>query len=394
MISREVYEAVDRTFRDILKAETPIFADIPFGGCLFVFGGGFRQIMLVIPKGSRADIVSSCLNMSFLWQYITVLKLRVNMRVKQALNRDNPNLALQLQAFADYLLDIGDDKVETLSINIYQRPTKTDLIKLPKAMVVPGNNLINLLRGVYPGLYSNPQTIDHSSMMSSAILTTKNKDVASINELLLRVFPGESRTYYSADKPKNMDNQQLAPTELLNSIETGSLPPHALTLKIGVPVMCLRNLNPKQGLCNGTRLIVKCLLANVIEACIATGSHAGTVVYIPRVKIHTDNDPSVLMPFERCQFPVRLAFGMTINKAQGQTLDSLGLYLPNHVFGHGQLYVALSRVKTPESIKIMVDSNCNTKLPHSIQSSNETYTRNVVYTEVVKNYSPDINMES
>ena len=186
--------------------------------------------------------------------------------------------------------------------------------------------------------------------------------------------------------------QQLAPSELLNSIETGSLPPHALTLKIGAPIMCLRNLNPNQGLCNDTRLIVKCLLANVIEACIATGAHAGTVVYIPRIKIHTDSNPSVLIPFERLQFPVRLAFGMTINKAQGQTLDNLGLYLPNHVFSHGQLYVALSRVKTPESIKIMVDSNSNSSLSQSVQSSDDTYTRNVVYPEVIKDYDSDDNI--
>ncbi|OAD76965.1 hypothetical protein PHYBLDRAFT_165462 [Phycomyces blakesleeanus NRRL 1555(-)] len=59
--------------------------------------------------------------------------------------------------------------------------------------------------------------------------------------------------------------------------------------------------------------------------------------------------------FKRCQFPARLAFAMTINKSQGQTLDKVGLYLPDHVFGHGQLYVALSRVRTPNSVKIMVD---------------------------------------
>ena len=47
--------------------------------------------------------------------------------------------------------------------------------------------------------------------------------------------------------------------------------------------------------------------------------------------------------FIRKQFPIRLCFAMTINKAQGQTIHNVGLYLPQHVFSNGQLYVALSR---------------------------------------------------
>ena len=62
------------------------------------------------------------------------------------------------------------------------------------------------------------------------------------------------------------------------------------------------------------------------------------------------------MPFvvKRKQFPVRLCFAMTINKAQGQTIEKLGLYLPTPVFTHGQLYVAVSRVKKKEDLKILI----------------------------------------
>lgn len=102
----------------------------------------------------------------------------------------------------------------------------------------------------------------------------------------------------------------------------------------------------------------------------------GQVVQIPRIKLRTkDSDP---MTFERKQFPLRPAFAMTVNKSQGQTLDQMTLFLPSPVFTHGQLYVALSRVSSPTSIRIF------STLPR--QSRNPlppNATRKVVYTEVL-----------
>ena len=57
--------------------------------------------------------------------------------------------------------------------------------------------------------------------------------------------------------------------------------------------------------------------------------------------------------FKRKQFPIRLRFAMTVNKSQGQTIPNVGVYLPDPVFSHGQLYVAMSRATARKNIRIL-----------------------------------------
>jgi len=66
------------------------------------------------------------------------------------------------------------------------------------------------------------------------------------------------------------------------------------------------------------------------------------------------SDSGLPFKFQRRQFPISLCFAMTINKSQGQTLSRVSLYLPQHVFTHGQLYVVISRVKTKRGLKILI----------------------------------------
>ena len=70
------FEAVHRTLTDICSN------DSLFGGVPTLFGGDFAQILPVVPRGSRADIVNACLQRSFLWPSLRVLSLRINMRVR------------------------------------------------------------------------------------------------------------------------------------------------------------------------------------------------------------------------------------------------------------------------------------------------------------------------
>jgi hypothetical protein len=146
------------------------------------------------------------------------------------------------------------------------------------------------------------------------------------------------------------------------------IPPHRLALKVGVLVILLRNLDAASGLYNGTRLIIWRLAWRLIIAQIIGGTHAGNIVNIPRITT-TANHSKWPFTLQRRQFPLQLAFAMTINKAQGQTMKTVGIYLPEPVFTHGQLYVALSRATHVNDV--------------SIFCLNGRTTTNVVYMELL-----------
>ncbi|KAL4579746.1 hypothetical protein LXL04_015911 [Taraxacum kok-saghyz] len=124
------------------------------------------------------------------------------------------------------------------------------------------------------------------------------------------------------------------------------------------------------------RLICKCFQMNVIDAEITVGHHAGKRVFLPRIPLCPSADDMFPFKLKRKQFPIRLSFAMTINKAQGQTILNVGVYLPESVFSHGQLYVALSRGISRENTKVLVK-------PVKEFTNEGVYTSNVVYREVL-----------
>ena len=173
--------------------------------------------------------------------------------------------------------------------------------------------------------------------------------------------------YHNGGKVKNADKWggNLYSPEHLHKLNPSDLPPHELKLKVNTIVILLRNLSTKDGLCNGTRLKVLEMKKNVILAKILTGifkiyiifiifvlgEKAGEIQMLWRIKLSSE-DEKLPVKLERHQFPIKPAFAMTINKAQGQTYEYVGVDLRREIFDHGQLYVALSRAKAFGRLKV------------------------------------------
>ncbi|KAG5551961.1 hypothetical protein RHGRI_010152 [Rhododendron griersonianum] len=105
------------------------------------------------------------------------------------------------------------------------------------------------------------------------------------------------------------------PNKYLNSLDPNGLSHFKLELKVGYPIILLKNIAPKDGFCNGTRMMVVRCDSRIIEVKILTGEQFGKLVFIPRISLSSSSSD---FPFNmtRRQFPVRLVYALTINKSQ------------------------------------------------------------------------------
>ncbi|UYV78756.1 hypothetical protein LAZ67_16002666 [Cordylochernes scorpioides] len=285
-------EIVDRLLKDIMHC------DLAFGGKVVVLGGDFRQVLPVVPRASRAEIVAACIKQSKLWPLFVILRLTQNMRA-----------GIDAQSFSQWLLKVGDGDLPT---------DQQGLISLPESCIFHG---VDLVQEIFGSSYG-----DITALSQSVILTPKNTDSLEINEKVLDRLPNRSQCFLSVDSVEceNVEEQNNYPTEFLNSLTPTGMPPHRLNLKIGAIVMLLRNLNPKQGLCNGTRMVIQRMRSHVLEAQILTGTKVGQTVLVPKISL-APSDTNLPFILKRRQFPLRLAFAMTINKAQGQTFARVSI---------------------------------------------------------------------
>uniref|UniRef100_A0A183CEF9 ATP-dependent DNA helicase n=1 Tax=Globodera pallida TaxID=36090 RepID=A0A183CEF9_GLOPA len=237
-------------------------------------------------------------------------------------------------------------------------------IKLPPCMVEIERDA--LIEFVFPLDLLKDPVAQWAQLEGRAILCPLNRETLELNNIIMDRLPTREKVYTGFTTPVSdettvdvglQNNAADVNYENLSRLTPPGIPEHNLRVKVGAVMMIITNISLEEGLCNGTRVQIMELFTHIIRCRILTGTHRGNThdLHVARFLFGGDSRAphEGLLRCERIQFPLRPGSVMTINKAQGQTLSHVGILLDrSQCFAHGQLYVALSRVRQAENIKV------------------------------------------
>lgn len=210
----------------------------------------------MVTRGTPAEEIDACLKSSRLWSSVTTVSSKTNMR---AHNTGDASA----EAFSQYLLSIGNGTHQAID-------SCTDRIRLRQEFCHHVSSAKDMILNVYPDFVLNFR--NNSWLAERAFLASTNDTTLSLNNDILDMIPGRSITFISINSTIDADHAVMYPTEFLNSIEDSSILSHLLKIRVGEPIISIRNIRPPI-LCNGTRLVVKSFRHNIIEAIIITGKY-------------------------------------------------------------------------------------------------------------------------
>src|SRR5271154_2679333 len=184
-------------------------------------------------------MVAASIRRSILWNQVKMYYLHQNMRLEQT---------PEMEAFAQWLLDVGG------GVDL----DNSGKVEIPQYMHCVNETIDGLVDEIYPDIGHGDK--DDEYFLDRNIMACTNDSVMDLNAELLNKFPGEKHVLLASDsvdlEDEGINEYQPYPVEYLNSLVSSSLPLAHLELKVGCPVMLLRNLDASKGLCNGTRLRV------------------------------------------------------------------------------------------------------------------------------------------
>jgi hypothetical protein len=361
--------------------------------CLFVFFGDFRQILPVVKKGTATDILAATISSSSLWPEFEVEVLTQNMRLTALQNNlssdTTPEEQLEYQKQLRYnnsLLALAEGGESDDCIIVKQ---DTTLLERKSQVALKGiqyfvNNEESKLQA-YNWLY--PDGFSPDVATDNCILAATNASGDIWNSYIQSKNPNEATVYKSTDHLCQVDDefghlQNILNDKVLNHIKGSGIPEHTLTVKVNDVCLLLRHMtamSPEAA----TNQRVRIVQLNCHTIRVVTISETPVQLIIPRIrfKFQTHHGNGYLMM--RVQFPLRLAYCMTYNKSQGQTLHKVLLDTTEQPFTHGHAYVSLSRVRSVDNIRIF----CNSSDVVTIDDKETCTITNIVYIPVLQHIS-------
>lgn len=203
----------------------------------------------------------------------------------------------ELEQFSQWLLSIGDGTCGD------------GVVEIPESMMTPEETLDSLIDCTFPNLeenYTNCKWLGERT-----VVCPTNAEADEVNNFMVEKFFGDLVEYKSIDTTEE-NNVEFTP-EFLNTCSLPGMAPHLLRLKRGVPVVLLRNLDPKNGHCNGVKYVVHNMKKHVLELKAISGSHIGSFLLLPRI-IMISQVNTLPFTLRRKQFPIKLCFAGTSNK--------------------------------------------------------------------------------
>jgi hypothetical protein len=335
-------------------------------GKVIVFIGDRFQIAPVVQDDStEAGTVAASIVSMPNWKNIPKVHLTIPFR-----NKEDPELA----AFVE--------KVATGAIEAHTTKDGVPLILLPAHLIAPHTDEDAALNWFMQSGADGQQT----SFRNKAILSAINTRVDALNLKIQERRGRQTTTLNGSTKLKDGQEDGLNlghSPEMLFDLRANNTPPHLLSLAEGDIVFLMRTLDKRKNLTNNTRLLILDIKTRFIKVQ-TLGDHPQTHL-IPRIRFTFKMHRRKALMVDRLQFPLRLAYAMTFNRAQGQTLDKVlfdgtsRLLQKNDCHGaftHGQCNVAISRVRRREDIAILVDE-------HNIVTDAKTGERCALTTNIV-----------
>ena len=409
-------------------------------GKIFIGIGDFKQIVPVVKGGSIEQIKMACIQNSKYWPSFQVRSLKTNMRLERlrqqtlqsiqsidaqidsAQEQGNMAFVLKLnqqkeeltaeelgqREYAKMILQIGSGNVENtdqisfhdanpeiFSTTYKYRPTKVFVLedKAPEEQWLEYNarSTAAKLEALH---HFYPQGFQSHKMHTKTILAATNRQIDDWNSIVQRLNPNysdeqtnkclisfSSDVLSAVDDPRDIISRMLT-TEILNNFNSEKAPPHMLKLCVGDICYLMRTLGRKNKLATNKRVrILQFNKVGIKVQTIENDNSPGEVHYIPRVRFRFTLPYGESYEVTRTQFPLRLAYAVSINKSQGQQYEDILFDTTHQAFTHGHLYVALSRITKYNRI-------CFFTFKSSVVSENDTEDKillqNIVYTDLLE----------